>query len=285
MKNPTTRNTPQTSINVFGYCRVSTTGQEDNTSLQNQQESIQAYCKSQGWNLLSVHIDVASGKDFDRPQFKEMESDLKRVAGIVVYKLDRFSRSLLDGYPKILEYEKQDVFLKSVTEGFIDTTNAMSRSMLRSMFNFVQTEREIIVERMLKGKSCNADKGHFNGGNSIHGYQYTPGGPHDFEIIEEQAQVVRELFTLYSTGRYSLRQLKEKTGCPLSHVQIGTLLSNVFYTGRIKYDGQIRWNNHEKIVADKLFNFVQKIRSSKARSDLVKFYKVVENKAEVRELC
>jgi len=111
------------------------------------------------------------------------------------------------------------------------------------------------------------------------------GGANDFEIIEEQAQVVKELFTLYSAGRYSLRQLKEKTGCPLSHVQIGNLLSNVFYTGRIKYDGQIRWNNHGKIVADKLFNSVQKIRASKARSESVKFYKVVENKAEVLELC
>lgn len=257
MKNPTTSKTPQTKINVFGYCRVSTTGQEDNTSLQNQKESIQAYCKSQGWNLLSVHIDVASGKNFDRPQFKEMESDLKRVAGIVVYKLDRFSRSLLDGYPKILEYEKQDVFLKSVTEGFIDTTNAMSRSMLRSMFNFVQTEREIIVERMLKGKSCNADKGHFNGGNSLYGYQYTPVGQHDFEIIEGQARAVRELFTLYSTGRYSLRQLKKKTGCQLSHVQIGNLLS---YVRKWRLDGAntllLLYNNINRFGIYKVYDYI-----------------------------
>ncbi len=92
------------SPNVFGYCRVSTKSQEDNTSLQNQKESIEAYCKSQGWDLVKVYIEVFSGKDNDRPQFKEMESHMEGIGGIVVYKIDRFSRSLLDGYPKILGF-------------------------------------------------------------------------------------------------------------------------------------------------------------------------------------
>lgn len=156
------------SLNVFGYCRVSTSSQEDNTSLQNQRESIEAYCKSQGWDLVKVYIEVFSGKDNDRPQFKEMESHLDEIDGIVVYKIDRFSRSLLDGYPKILEYERRGIFFKSVTESFIDTSNAMGRCMLRTMFNFVQTEREMIVERMQKGKDCNAGKGKFNGAPTIY---------------------------------------------------------------------------------------------------------------------
>lgn len=137
----------ENQINVFGYCRVSTTSQEDNTSLSNQKESIKAYCKSQGWNLSQTYVDVATGKDFNRSQFQEMEKYLDEIGGIVTYKIDRFSRSLLDGYPKILELENRGIFFKSVTEGFIDTTNAMSISMLRSMFNFVQTERELIDSR------------------------------------------------------------------------------------------------------------------------------------------
>lgn len=270
---------------VFGYCRVSTQSQEDNTSLLNQEESIKAYCISQGWTLQNVYVDVATGKDFNRPQFREMESHLDSIDGIVVYKIDRFSRSLLDGYPKILNFEDHGIFFKSVTEGFIDTTNAMSRSMLRSMFNFVQTERELIVERMQKGKSCNAEKGHFNGHPKIYGYQYTPGKEHDFEIIPNEARVIKSIFSMYSTRRFSLRQLKIKTSCPLSHVQIGNLLSNIFYTGRINYNGRVAWNNHERIIGDRLFNRVQRMKAEKARSSSVKIFKVIENKPQIANIC
>ncbi len=277
----TTKNPPT----VFGYCRVSTQSQEDNTSLQNQQDSIKAYCRSQNWHLARIFVDIATGKDFDRPQFKKMEEHLSGIKGIVCYKIDRFSRSLLDGYPKILEYESKEIFFKSVTEPFIDTTNAMSRSMLRSMFNFVQTERELIVERMLKGKACNATKGRFNGSPIIYGYRYTPGGEKDFEVNPDQAKIIRTLFSLYSTGRYSLRKLKLRTGCPLSHVQIGNLLSNVFFTGRISYNGQIQWNEHERIVGDRLFNRVQKMRAQKSKTGSAGFFKVIENKAQIAEIC
>lgn len=137
---------------------------------------------------------------------------------------------------------------------------------------------------MVSGKSCNAIKGKFNGSPIIYGYKYTPGKKHDFEIIPEQSKIIKKIFSLYSTSNYSLMRLKEKTGCPLSHVQIGNLLSNVFYTGRIKYNGQIQWNNHERIVTDRLFNRVQKIRAKKSKGGYVKFYKLIENKTEMIEI-
>src|SRR5205814_2761587 len=107
---------------VYGYTRVSSDGQEDGTSLEEQADRIAAFAKARGWTVTAILRDVASGTTLERPEFQSMVALLAPGDSVIVLALSRFSRSLLDGYPTLLAWEKRGVALLSVTES-IDTTS------------------------------------------------------------------------------------------------------------------------------------------------------------------
>src|SRR4051812_34593791 len=229
---------------VYGYTRVSTEGQEDKTSLDEQAERIAALAKARGWVLTGTFQDVASGTTFERPQFQKMAALLAPGDSVIVLALSRFSRSLMDGYPTIVAWERRGIALLSVTES-IDTTTAMGRHMLRICLEFAHAEREVLLERIAAGRRRNAAKGGWNGGPVPFGYRRgSKASGVDFEPDSGKAEVVARLFRLYATGRYGLGQLKTATGCPLSLSGIEGVLANSFYIGRVRYEGVARPNRH-----------------------------------------
>ena len=130
-------------MRVFGYCRVSTASQTEGYSLDEQKERIEAYCKALGWELVKVFVDGGeSGAKIDRPALQKMCERVKEVNKVVVYKLDRLSRSQKDTLFLI-----EDVFLKngvdfvSITENF-DTSTPFGKAMVGILAVFAQLERE-----------------------------------------------------------------------------------------------------------------------------------------------
>src|SRR5579883_1398517 len=245
----------------YGYARVSTDGQEDNTSLPNQRERIIAYAKAHALDEPTIVEDVASGADADRAGLRRLRDELRSGDTLIVLRLDRLFRSVVDGLPFFKEMEARGVAIRSVTE-HLDTGSAMGRLMLTMILAFATAERELIAERMASGKARNAVEGKFNGSPVPYGYRRTPDGPDDFAVEPAEAEVVRAMFRLYATGRYGFGRLREITGCPLSVAAIADLLSNPFYLGQLRYDGVVRPNAHPALVSRVVFGKVKSARAA-----------------------
>ena len=248
----------------FLYCRVSTSGQENNTSLQDQEVRGRAFIASQGWEEPDVYREVASGRDINRPALEKLRDAAIPGDRVIVLKLDRLSRSIVGGFPLIEGWAKAGISLHSVSEP-IETGTAMGRSMLRMIFNFAETEREVIAERMAAGKSRKAQRGGFNGSPIPFGYRRGGAGGPDLVPDPSEAEVVRELFRLFGSGRYGARRLKRMTGCPLSEAAIGDVLANPLYAGRIRYQGDVEPGEHQAIVSDWLFRRAKAVKKARAK--------------------
>jgi len=132
------------------YTRVSTNDQVmRGESLDMQKERLVAYVKSQGWELYKIYEDGGfSGKDTNRPGFQQMLSgvELRKFDVVVVYKIDRLSRSILDFHKTMEFFNKSKISFVSITQQF-DTTTSMGRLMLAILVDFANFEREIDVDR------------------------------------------------------------------------------------------------------------------------------------------
>ena len=167
---------PKEHTPVFGYVRVSTDNQLDNYSIEEQAERIKAYCKAKGWNLLYIYTDGGySGGNTNRPALQKMLAAIKRseAAAVVVYKLDRLSRSQKDTLTLI-----EDSFLAyntdfiSINENF-DTSTPFGRAMIGILSVFAQLEKDQITERFTMGRIGRSKAGYFHGGgNAPTGYDY-----------------------------------------------------------------------------------------------------------------
>jgi site-specific DNA recombinase len=165
-------------------------------SLDAQRESAEAYILSQrhaGWTALTEHYDDGgyTGANLERPGLQRLQSDIEagQIDCVVVYKVDRLSRSLLDFSRLMGIFEKRDVNLVSVTQQF-NTTTSMGRLTLNVLLSFAQFEREIIAERTRDKMSAARRKGKWVGGTPVLGYDVAPGGGM-LVINEEEASQVR----------------------------------------------------------------------------------------------
>jgi DNA invertase Pin-like site-specific DNA recombinase len=260
-----TSKNPQSSSRAIFYGRVSSEGQIDNTSIDTQIERGKAYAISQGWNLDQVFIDGGeSGKSTDRTNFQKMVSYIRenQVDVLLTFKLDRLSRNLKDLLIFIDdELDPKGIALQSVTENF-NTQSAEGRLFLQMLGSFAEFERKRINERTMSGKVSTAKKGGWNGGHIPYGYQRIEGSQFDFDIHPEESKIVEQIFKLYSQD-VGYQRIKKMTGCPLSSRAIAKLISNPFYAGKVRFDGIVESNNHQRIVSDRLFNKCQRIRQSK----------------------
>lgn len=184
-----------------GYIRVSTTKQDESgLSLEEQERRIRAWAEAQGLVLQAVYEDGAeSAKDLERPQVKEI---LRRVAKgeishVVIYKLDRLTRSVRDLYHLIEIFQKHKVAFCSVTES-LDTSSAVGRAMVGLIGIFAQWERETIAERTkvaLHAKRLRKEK---LGGHRPYGYRVK--GVRLIADPEEQ-KVIRLMLDAYEEGK------------------------------------------------------------------------------------
>lgn len=257
-------------VRVSGYVRVSTQEQaKEGYSIGAQTERLKSYCSARGWQLQSVYTDPGhSGAKLDRPALQQMLSDIHagRVDLVLVYKLDRLSRSQKDTL-----YLIEDVFLKhgvafvSINENF-DTSSAFGRAMIGILSVFAQLEREQIKERTHMGQVERAKDGLWRGGGTQPiGYDYD-GSTGELVVNEYEALQVREIFDLYVNKQYSLdrihkllmeRGYKNKNGDWAHRNSLNRTLRMQLYTGKIVYAGSVYDGRHEPIISPEVFEAAQ----------------------------
>ncbi|WP_029077513.1 recombinase family protein [Bradyrhizobium sp. th.b2] len=263
------------------YTRVSTDqglDQEFN-SLDAQYEASSAYIKSQahaGWTLIKTRYDDGgySGGSTDRPDLQHLLDDIRarKIDVIVVYKVDRLTRSLAD-FAKLVElFDAHGVSFVSVTQQF-NTTTSMGRLTLNVLLSFAQFEREVTSERIRDKIAASKRKGIWVGGPLPLGYDLKDG---KIAVDEREAEQVRLIFQRYLelSGVNALvrdlreRGLRTKTrlastgstrgGIPFERGTLFYLLRNRFYIGEVKYRGEILPGEQPPILDRALFDAVQK---------------------------
>jgi site-specific DNA recombinase len=266
------------------YTRKSTNeglGQDFN-SLDAQRESAEAYIASQkheGWVCLPTLYDDGgySGGNMARPALIKLLVDVEagRIDCIVVYKVDRLSRSLLDFANIISMLDKHDVSFVSVTQQF-NTTTSMGRLTLNILLSFAQFEREITSERTRDKIRAARRKGKWIGGHPVLGYDLVPEGGR-IVVNEKEAEQVRAIFELYARHKALLSTLKAikrrgwrnkswvtrknhtRGGGPFSKPTLRRLLSNVLYIGKVTLADEEFEGEHDAIVDKALWDQVQSI--------------------------
>src|SRR6266404_6161842 len=180
-------------------------------SLDAQRESAEAYIASQkeaGWKLVPDRYDDGgfSGGNLERPALRRLLDDVEagRVDCVLVYKVDRLSRSLLDFARLMDRFDRRSVSFVSVTQQF-NTTSSLGRLTLNILLSFAEFERQIISERTRDKMSAARRKGKWVGGTPVLGYDVDPAGGR-LVINEPEAQRVREIFRLFKTHRSPLNQ-------------------------------------------------------------------------------
>ncbi|MDD4804893.1 MAG: recombinase family protein, partial [Candidatus Pacebacteria bacterium] len=161
------------TFKVALYIRVSTERQaNEGDSLEEQETELKKFCDYRNYQIHNIYIERGkSGGNTNRPEYQKLIKDVekKKINAIVVKKLDRLSRSLLDFENLMKLMQQKDVEFISLKENF-DTTNAMGKAMLRVALVFAQLEREQTSERIVDVMHHRASQGLFNGGRRIYGY-------------------------------------------------------------------------------------------------------------------
>src|SRR5262245_6263224 len=262
------------------YTRVSTDQglEHDFNSLDAQYDAAQAYIRSQahaGWTLLRGKYDDGgfSGGDTDRPALQRLLQDVRagKVDVIVVYKVDRLTRSLAD-FAKLVElFDRHNVSFVSVTQQF-NTTTSMGRLTLNVLLSFAQFEREVTSERIRDKIAASKRKGLWVGGLAPLGYDTKD---RRITVNAQEAERVRTIFRLYlKLGSLNLlmaelrkqgiftkvRTLKSGTkvgGIPFTRGPLAHLLRNRFYVGNVMFKGEVLAGEQPAIVDRDLFDAVQ----------------------------
>jgi site-specific DNA recombinase len=256
-------------------------------SLDAQREACEAYIKSQaheGWRLVRTGYDDGglSGASLDRPALQDLLGDVRegKIDVIVVYKVDRLTRSLAD-FAKLVElFDQHSVSFVSVTQSF-NTTSSMGRLTLNVLLSFAQFEREVIGERVRDKIAASKRKGLWVGGPVPFGYATVN---KKLVIVPGEAETVRTLFRLYlecgSVGtlaeelarRNFLSKVRTfasgrvKGGGPYSVGALAHFLKNRFYAGEVVYRGETHTGEHAAIIDRPTFEAVQAKLAENVRS-------------------
>jgi site-specific DNA recombinase len=242
------------------YIRVSTAEQVENYSIESQRERLEAFCKSKGWTVYDVYIDGGySGASTERPALQQMLKDLPNIDAVVVYKLDRLSRSQKDTLELIEEhFLKNNVDFVSITET-LDTSTPFGKAMIGILSVFAQLERETIAERMRMGHIKRAEEGlRGMGGNyDPAGYKRKNG---ELVINEEEAKHVQEAYNLYELTHSITKvqaQLKELQYPVWRFRRYNDILRSKLYCGYVSFAGEHYKGKHDPIITEDQFDRVQ----------------------------
>src|SRR3954453_13002988 len=204
------------AVRCGSYTRKSTEEglKQEFNSLQAQREAVEAYILSQrqsGWTAIPEQYDDGgfSGAGIDRPAIQRLLADVRagQIDCVVVYKVDRLSRSLLD-FARLMEmFEAYDVSFVSVTQDF-NTSSSLGRLTLHILLSFAQFEKEIIGERTRDKLSAARRKGKWTGGVPVFGYDVAPEGGR-LLVNGVEAERVRDLFALCARSANLTEALRE----------------------------------------------------------------------------
>lgn len=278
-------------LNCAIYTRKSTDEGLDKefNSLDAQRECAEAYIKSQtqeGWHCLPDRYDDGgfTGGNMDRPALRQLLADIEagKVNCVVVYKVDRLSRSLMD-FARMLEvFERNQVAFVSVTQQF-NTTNSMGRLMLNVLLSFAQFERELISERTRDKIAAARRKGKWSGGMPLLGYDIDGQGG-KLRVNEVEANRVRAIYDLYLKRESIMATIAElddrgwnnkswktkngtlRGGSPFTKATLFRLLTNVTYIGKLAYKDEINDGEHEAIISNESWQKVQALLRRNGRT-------------------
>jgi site-specific DNA recombinase len=275
---------PPARLRCAIYTRKSTEeglDQEFN-SLDAQREAAESFIQSQrreGWIALPELYDDGgfTGANMDRPALRRLLQAVEagELDCVVVYKVDRLSRSLLDFTRMLSVFEKHKVSFVAVTQQF-NTSTSLGRLTLNILLSFAQFERELIGERTRDKMSAARRKGKWVGGCPVLGYDVDPAGGR-LVVNEEEAERVRAIFALFEESRSILLTLAEikrrgwplkswtrktgqfRSGAPFAQNSLRRLLTNILYTGAILHKGQPYPGEHAAILAPGTWERVQNL--------------------------
>ncbi|PSL14822.1 recombinase family protein [Shimia abyssi] len=254
--------------------------EQDFNSLHAQREACEAYITSQkqeGWEILPDHYDDGgiSGGHLTRPALQRLMQavDEKRVDQIVVYKIDRLTRSLADFAKLVDRLDAAETSFVSVTQSF-NTATSMGRLTLNMLLSFAQFEREVTSERIRDKIAASKRKGMWMGGHVPLGYR---ADGRTLKIDETEAPTIQALYDLYRKLG-SVRKVKDRAdalglrtrrrersgarvsgGIPFDRGHLHHILSNPIYAGRIRHKGQVYDGQHPAIIDPQAWDRVQEL--------------------------
>ena len=255
--------------------------QQFNT-LDAQRASAEAYIESQkqeGWVCLADRYDDGgfTGANIERPALQRLIADIEagRIDMVVVYKVDRLSRSLLD-FARLTEvFERHGVGLVAVTQ-HLNTADSMGRLTLNILLSFAQFERELISERTRDKIAAARKRGKYAGGPPILGYDIASERSGSRLVVNpDEAEQVRRIFALYlehggllatvkaidalgwTTKRWTTKTGTERGGAPFDKTKLHNLLTNITYLGKTRYRDDVFDGEHKAIIEDDLWRDVQ----------------------------
>lgn len=267
------------------YTRKSTDEglEKEYNTLEAQRDAGENFVKSQkhqGWILIPDHYDDGgfSGGNMNRPALQRLLKDVAdgKVNMIVVYKIDRLTRSLTDFAKMVDIFDKYHCSFVSVTQNF-NTADSMGRLTLNMLLSFAQFEREISGERIRDKVAASKKKGIWMGGCVPYGYQ-----PINRKLVikPEEAKVIKFMFEKYLEYKspQAVGKLLEEAGMKtFTRSSIDRMLQNPIYIGKINHHGTLYDGQHEAIISETIFDAVQKIRALKPKNQHACLY----NKNEV----
>jgi site-specific DNA recombinase len=246
------------------YIRVSTQEQVENYSIESQKERIEAYCRSKDWTIYDTYLDPGfSGSNINRPGLQRMLSELPNIDVVVVYKLDRLSRSQKDTLELIeAHFLKNNVEFVSITET-LDTSTPFGKAMIGILSVFAQLERETIAERMRMGHIKRAENGYRTSGGD-----YDPSGYSRIngELVpkEDEVKHIQTAYNLYEQHLSITKVQKhlKDLGFPVWRFRrYNDILRNKLYCGYVSFAGKYYKGRHEPIITEEQFNRVQVLLS------------------------
>jgi len=258
------------------YVRVSTEEQaKEGYSIRAQIDKLKSYILIKDWSFYKVYADEGiSGKNItDRPAMNELIADIKagRVNNVLVYKIDRLTRSTRDLIDLTEIFKEHSCNFNSLMES-IDTQTASGRMFLKIIGIFAEFERENIIERITLACEKKVKEG-YTLGNFTTSYGYDrEKGERVQTINPDEAQIVKEIYAMYVDGNMSYnaiaqnlnhRNIKPKLGESWGHASVRAVLTNPNYIGKVRYgmDDQARYfeaeGKHEAIISEELFYAAQ----------------------------
>ena len=283
--------TPAPRVRCAIYTRKSTEEglDSDFNSLDAQREAAEAYILSQrheGWDALPDRYDDGgfSGGSLERPALVRLLEAVEagHVDAVIVYKVDRLSRSLLD-FARLIElFDRKGVSFVSVTQQF-NTTTSMGRLVLNILLSFAQFEREIIGERIRDKVAATKRKGKYTGGPPVLGYDVDRERKR-LVVNPEEAELVRSIFSRFvdtgsttalaqelndqghTTKSWTTKQGVARVGSPWSKARLYHILHNPIYLGEVSHKGERYPGEHEAILPRELWEQVHTVLAKHHRA-------------------
>ncbi|WP_144559935.1 recombinase family protein [Shouchella miscanthi] len=256
------------------YLRVSTEEQaKEGFSIRAQRERLDMFARSQDWDVVDFYIDEGrSAKDTERPELQRMLDDIahNRIEVVLVYKLDRLTRSVMDLYQLLAQFDKYGCMFKSATEVF-DTTTPTGRLFITLVAAVAQWERENLADRVKFGMEQMVEEGRWPGGPAPFGYSLD--NHSKLQIDQEESALYRYIYDLYENfkGDNSIsiilnHELKKKTrlGNTFSSKTVRDIIKNPISYGALQWGGKIYEDFCEGIITKERYESIMALRAARS---------------------